>query len=160
MSAHCIYDTTGINHPTNYGVDHGDEMCAFIMFYYPANPKLLYKMNHLCSLFPKRGNTTDKARTIVWWCFPLYFSRINLFFFIYLRVVWLIVRMSRPPRPYLLHTAPSAPSTSCYFTCHVPRIGSACAFAVDAMVRPRCWIPSDLGRIVSTRPRRTWALFL
>lgn len=66
MSAHCIYDTTGINHPTNYGVDHGDEMCAFIMFYYPANPKLLYKMNHLCSLFPKRGNTTDKARTIVW----------------------------------------------------------------------------------------------
>ena len=66
MQAHCIYDTSHKDTPTAYGVDHGDEMCAFIMFYYPANPKVLYKMNHLCSLYPRRGNVTDKKRTIMW----------------------------------------------------------------------------------------------
>ena len=68
LAGHCVYNTSHItNRNTNYGVDHGDEMCAFIMFYYPADVTTLYKMNHLCSLFPSRDpNVTDKQRTIHW----------------------------------------------------------------------------------------------
>jgi hypothetical protein len=52
LRGHCVYNTTGKNTTTHYGVDHGDEMCAFLLFYTPHVSSAVFDQNHLCSLLP------------------------------------------------------------------------------------------------------------
>eukprot|EP00039_Didymoeca_costata_P030812 m.31475 g.31475 ORF g.31475 m.31475 type:complete len:427 (-) comp8322_c0_seq1:92-1372(-) len=51
LQGHCIFNTSGKSQITPYGVTHGTEMCAFVLFYYPANPTRFHDVNHLCSLY-------------------------------------------------------------------------------------------------------------
>jgi hypothetical protein len=55
LRAHCVFNTTGVTSETHYGVDHGDEMCAFLLFYYPSNSSALAPQSHICSLLPIPG---------------------------------------------------------------------------------------------------------
>jgi hypothetical protein len=64
LVANCVYDSRGADRSMTYGVAHGDEMCAFILFYYPADPAKLHDLNHVCTLFPKR-DAVDKDRHIM-----------------------------------------------------------------------------------------------
>ena len=35
LTFHCIFDTRDTDSPINYGVSHGDEMCAPLILYFP-----------------------------------------------------------------------------------------------------------------------------
>lgn len=56
LRGHCIYNTSQKQEWTQYGVDHGDEMCAFLLFYYPHVLLPRLPQNHLCSLLQGFNN--------------------------------------------------------------------------------------------------------
>ena len=35
LKTNCIFDTRDKKEPTTYGTNHGEEMCGFLMMYYP-----------------------------------------------------------------------------------------------------------------------------
>lgn len=64
ITGNCVFNSSKASQTVHYGVGHGDEMCAFILFYYPADPHNHPHVNHLCSLMPGHGGASDKDRLI------------------------------------------------------------------------------------------------
>lgn len=55
----CWFNSTWTDKATQYGVDHGDEMCGFIMYYFPHDPMKTSSRWQLCQTYQGRGGRNE-----------------------------------------------------------------------------------------------------
>eukprot|EP00051_Salpingoeca_urceolata_P011287 m.139622 g.139622 ORF g.139622 m.139622 type:complete len:536 (-) comp17063_c1_seq3:122-1729(-) len=66
LKAVCHFDSRGLSSPLVYGVEEGEEMCGFVLFYYPHDASQLYERDNMCllkaSFFRKREPDEMRVR--------------------------------------------------------------------------------------------------